>query len=161
MTASLPHWPLFILAGLLALGIRQSRDRVVRPATLVGLALAMLALSLYGVTATFGAEALPVLAWSAGLAAVLMLGGRALTPQGLARVGDAVHLPGSWVPLGLMMGIFSARFGLGFAAGVHAQVVQEPVFIALMSLGLGLLSGGFAARAMAVQRAMRGAPVPA
>lgn len=161
MTASLPHWPFFILAGLLALGIRQSRDRVVRPATLVGLALAMLALSLYGVTAAFGAEALPVLAWSAGLAAVLMLGGRALTPQGLARVGDAVRMPGSWVPLGLMMGIFNARFALGFMTGVGSHVVQEPMFIALMSLGLGLLSGAFAARAMAVQRFVRSEPAVA
>jgi len=161
MHASMPHWPFFIFAGLLALGMRQSRDRLVQPAAVAVMALAMLGLSLYGITAAFGTEALPVLAWATGVVALLGSGGRLLTPKGLTRVGNAVHMPGSWVPLGLMMGIFSARFGLGFATGMGADLVHEPAFIVLMSLGLGLLSGAFALRAIAVQRALRRAPVVA
>lgn len=156
MTASLPLWPFAILAGLVALGVRQSRDRVVRPAALAGLAAAMLALSLYGVTAAFGAHALPLLAWAAGLVAVMALGGCRLAPRGMRHEGDAVRLRGSWLPLALMLGIFTAKFALGFATGVAAAVLQQAWFIATLSLAFGLFSGAFVARAVAVQRFARG-----
>jgi len=150
--ASLPVWPFALLAVLVAVGYRQSRSRLVQPGTLAKLAAAMLALSLYGVTATFGASVVPMLAWAVGIAAALFLGGQLLAPSGLAREGDAVRMPGSWLPMGLMVGIFLAKFGLGFAMGVHAHVLQEAWFIAATCVVLGLLSGAFAARATAVHR---------
>ena len=66
--ASLPLWPFLILAGLVMLGYRQSRDRVVLPGTIARVALVMLGLSLYGVTTAFGPHMVPVLAWAAGFA---------------------------------------------------------------------------------------------
>jgi hypothetical protein len=155
MTASLPLWPFAILAGLVVLGIRQSRDRIVEPGAMARMALAMLVFSLYGVTAAFGVEPLPLLAWALGFAASMVLGAPVLAPRGLAREGNAVRLPGSWLPLGLMVGIFVAKFALGFATGVGAHVVHEAWFIAVVSAILGMFSGAFAARAMAVQRFVR------
>jgi hypothetical protein len=155
--AHFPIWPFAILAILLALGYRQSRSRVVQPATLVRLAVAMLALSLYGVTATFGFGIVPVLAWAVGFAASVRLGGQFLAPRGLSREDGAVRMPGSWVPMGLMVGIFLAKFGLGFATGVHAEVLHEAWFIAAACAALGLLSGAFSARAKAVHRFDRAA----
>lgn len=152
MTSTLPLWPLLILAALIALGVRQSRDRLVQPQTLVRLAAVMLALSLYGVASAFGAHALPLLAWAAGLSAVLVLGRGVLAPRVLAREGAAVRLQGSWLPLALMLGIFVAKFVLGFAAGVGSPVVHQAWFVAAASLTFGLLSGAFAARASAVRR---------
>ncbi len=149
--AHLPVWPFAILAVLLAVGYRQSRSRLVRPATLVTLAAAMLALSLFGVIATFGAGAVPVLAWAAGFAATVWFGAPLVAPRGLAHEGGAVRMPGSWVPMGLMLGIFMTKFGLGFAAGVHAEVLRQAWFIAAACAALGLLSGAFAARARAVR----------
>lgn len=157
MTASLPLWPFAILATLVVLGWRQSRDRVVQPATLARLALAMLGLSLYGVTAAFGAQATPVFAWALGFVAAVLVGGPVFAPRGLAKEGRAVRVPGSWQPMGLMVGIFVAKFALGFAAGTGAHVVHETWFIAAMSATFGLLSGAFAARAMAVHRFVRAA----
>lgn len=149
---TLPLWPFALLATLVALGYRQSRERLVRPRTLARLAAAMLALSLYGVMSTFGASLVPVLAWAAGFAASVRLGGPVFAPRGLAREGEAVRMPGSWVPMGLMLGIFVARFALGFATGTRAAVMDEPWFVATACAVLGLLSGGFAARAAAVRR---------
>lgn len=157
MNASIPVWPFFLLGGLVMLGYRQSRDRVVRPGALVQLAVAMLALSLFGVTATFGAHLVPVLAWAVAFAATVLLGAPVLAPRGLAKQGPAVRMPGSWVPMGLMLGIFMTKFGLGFATGMGAQVLNEVWFIAAVSAMLGLFSGGFAARALAVHRCARGA----
>lgn len=158
MTTSLPLWPFAILAGLVFLGYRQSRDRVIQPGTLAKVALAMLALSLYGVTAAFGAHVVPVLAWAAGFAAAVFVAGPVFAPRGLAREGQAVRVPGSWLPLGLMVGIFAAKFVLGYATGVDAHVVHEVWFIAAASAVFGLLSGAFAARATAVHRFVRTAP---
>ena len=157
MTTAIPLWPFAILAALVILGYRQSRDRVVQPGTLAKLALGMLALSLYGVVSAFGAGLVPVLAWAAGFAASVFLAGPVVAPRGLAREGNAVRMPGSWLPMGLMVGIFVAKFALGFATGVGAHVVQELWFIAAMSAVLGLLSGAFAARATAVHRFVRNA----
>lgn len=157
MTASLPVWPLAILAALVAFGYRQSRGRLVQPGALARVAVAMLALSLYGVTSAFGTHFVPVLAWTVGFAASVLLGGRVFAPRGLAHEGGAVRLPGSWLPLALMVGIFAAKFGLGFAMGTGAHVVQEAWFIAAMSTTFGLFSGAFAARATAVHRFARAA----
>ena len=154
-TASLPVWPFAVLAVLVILGYRQSRDRVVQPGTLAKLAVAMLALSLYGVTAAFGASLVPVLAWTLAFVAVVFLGGAVFAPRGLAREGAAVRMPGSWVPMGLMLGIFMTKFGLGFATGMGAHVLHEIWFIAAVSAILGLFSGAFAARATAVHRFVR------
>lgn len=153
--ATIPVWPFAILAVLVALGWRQSRDRVVAPATLARVAAAMLALSLYGVIASFGASVVPVLTWALGFAAAVFLGGPVVAPRGMAREGDAVRVRGSWLPMGLMVGIFAAKFALGFAMGVGAHVVHETWFIALMSTAFGLFSGAFAARATAVHRFVR------
>jgi hypothetical protein len=155
MTASIPAWPFFLLFGLLLLGYRQSRDRLVQPGTLGKVALAMLALSLYGVVTAFGASVVPVLAWALGFAAAVLLGTPLLAPRGLAREGAAVRMPGSWVPLGLMLGIFMTKFGLGFATGMGAHVLQQAWFVAMASALLGLFSGAFAARATAVHRFAR------
>ncbi|WP_338139993.1 DUF6622 family protein [Roseateles puraquae] len=155
--AAFPLWPLLILALLIALGWRQSRDRLVQPKTLVRLAVIMLALSLYGVASAFGVQALPLLAWAAGLSAVLTLGRHALAPRILAREGMAVRLQGSWLPLALMLGIFADKFVLGVAAGVGSPVVHEAWFVAAASLSFGLFSGAFAARAAAVRRAVSAA----
>lgn len=155
MTPSLPLWPFAILAGLVVLGVRQSQDRVVKPDTLAKVALAMLALSLYGVMAAFGASLLAVLAWGLGFGASLTLGGPVLAPRGMAREGRAVRVPGSWLPMGLMVGIFVAKFALGFATGIGASFVRDTWFIALVSAVLGTFSGAFAARAVAVHRFVR------
>ena len=158
MTASsIPFWPFAVLAGLVMLGYRQSQDRVVRPGMLAKVALAMLALSLYGVTTAFGAHMVPVLAWAVAFAAAVFIGGPLFAPRGLAKEGAAVRMPGSWVPMGLMLGIFMTKFGLGFATGMGAHVLQEVWFIAAMSAVLGLFSGAFAARATAVHRFVRAA----
>jgi hypothetical protein len=161
MNTSLPLWPIAVLALLLALGYRQSRTRSVRPQTLRRVALAMLALSLYGVTTAFGASAGPVLAWAVGFAAAVMPGRPLFAPRGLAHDGAAVRLPGSWLPMALMLGIFVTKFVLGFATGVGAPVVHEAWFIGVVSAALGVFSGAFAARAVTVHRFARTAGVPA
>lgn len=157
MFALIPPWVPFLLLGLLFLGYRQSVTRVVKPRVLLAVALGMLGFSLYGVASAFGASAMVLLLWAAGYLLAAVGGARRVAASGLARVGGAVRVPGSWWPMVLILGIFTAKFALGFAAGVHAPVLQSSAFIATMSLVLGALSGGFGARAFAVHRVASGA----
>lgn len=152
MLAAIPAWVPALLLGLVVLGYRQSQPRVVRPQALVAVALAMFGLSLFGVVSAFGGDPIALLAWAAGYAATLRLGARPFGAGRLSAVGTSVHVPGSWVPLALILAIFAAKFLLGFAAGVHAPWLHQAGFVAAMSAVLGALSGGFGARALAVHR---------
>jgi hypothetical protein len=152
MPASIPAWVPALFLGLVFLGYRQSLPRTVKPGALVAIALAMFGLSLYGVVSAFGMEPLALLAWAAGYAVTLSLGAKHFASRGLSAAGTSVRVPGSWVPLALLLAIFVAKFALGFAAGVHSPVLHHLGFITGMSAVLGALSGGFGARALAVHR---------
>lgn len=152
MTASIPAWLPVLFLGLVFLGYRQSLPRLVKPGTLVAVALAMFGFSLYGVVKAFGDEPLALMLWAAGYAVAAVIGARHFASRGLVAMGASVHVPGSWVPLGLMLGIFAAKFVLGFATSVHSPLLHQVGFVATMSFMLGALSGGFGARAVAVHR---------
>jgi hypothetical protein len=152
MTASIPAWVPVLFVALAFLGYRLSLPRTVRPAKLLLIALAMFAWSLYGLVGSFGLAPLALLLWALGYGAALTLGVRYFSAQGLTAVGDQVRMPGSWVPLGLLMGIFSVKFVLGAAMAMRAPMLHDLAFIAGVSLVLGTLSGGFGARALAALR---------
>jgi len=160
MTASIPVWVPVVFLALVLLGYRQSFARTVRPTAVAGTALAMWGFSLYGVVAAFGAVGWALGLWAAGYAGVAFMGTRLIASGSMAVVGSSVRIPGSWVPLALMLGIFTAKFALGMAASVHSPVLQSAGFVAVMSAVLGALSGGFGARAMAVHRVARSAALP-
>lgn len=152
MAASIPAWVPVVFLVLLLLGYRQSLTRTVRPSALVAIALAMFGFSLYGVIAAFGLVALALVLWAGGYGAAAFIGAGLVSTSRMAVVGSSVRLPGSWVPLALLLSIFAAKFTLGFAAGVHSPVLHSTWFVAAMSCVLGTLGGGFSARALAVHR---------
>lgn len=151
MSTSVPPWVPGLFLVLVFLGYRQSLPHRVKPAKLVAVALAMFGLSLYGVFSAFGVEPLALLAWAGGYGASVCLGAQRFVSS-LAAAGSRVQVPGSWVPLALLLGIFTAKFVLGFAVATHPILLQHLGFAIVMSLALGALSGGFGARALAVHR---------
>jgi hypothetical protein len=152
MFTHIPLWVFAVLALLLALGYLQSRTRQVNPTVLRFVALGFLAYSLWGVVGSFGPGWLSLAPWFLGLA-VAVLGTRAsFWAQGASLVPNTrrVLVPGSWLPLALMLSIFAVKFALGFAAGAGTPVISGSLAAAACALVLGLLSGLFAARARAV-----------
>lgn len=152
MLASIPVWVPAIFLLLLALGYRQSLARTVHPAKPVSFALIMFGFSLYGVLTAFGSTAMALAPWSLGYVLVLLGGIRLLRPGGLTLVGTSVRIPGSWLPLSLILGTFTIKFILGMATGWHSPVLHNAWFIMLMSFTMGALSGSFGARALAIYR---------
>ena len=104
-----PRWVWLLLLALLALGALQMRSRTVTLWRAVLLPMAMTGLSLYGVLGSTSVQPAAGLVWAAGIAAALGLHGWLGVPRG-ARWRPATRdfsVPGSWVPLALMLAIFT------------------------------------------------------
>ncbi len=158
-----PAWVGLLLAALLALGYSNTRERSVPTARLVLLPLSMLGLALWGVQSAFGASghlAGLLALWALGFATVLAVAWRGAAPAG-TRYDPAtqrIHLPGSWVPLGLILAVFLMKYSIGVQLAMEPALAQQPGFASAVSALYGLLSGLFAARALRVLRLTRPAP---
>lgn len=152
MFTHIPLWVFAVLALLLGLGYLQSRTRQVRPAVLRVVALGFVFYSVWGVVGSFGPDWLSLTPWLAGLAVALLGTSNSFWSRGMsfAAATRRVVVPGSWLPLGLMLSVFGVKFALGFAAGAGSPVLPGTAAAAASALALGLLSGLFAARARAV-----------
>lgn len=147
-----PIWVFVLFLGLLALGYLQSRPRTLKPARLAILPAAFIAFSLYGVIAAFGPTAYDLVAWAAGIGTAVLLGG-AFKPTAGARWNESTRtfeVPGSWVPLALMMTVFFARYAIAVSLAMLPALAQGIAFASLASLTYGLLSGMFLARSLGI-----------
>jgi len=147
-----PLWVYPLFLGLVVLGYLQSKPRDVAPAAVAILPVALGVFSLSRVLTVFGPQPLALAAWAAGTAAALLLN-RALNQPAGARWSAAngtFHVPGSWVPLALMMAVFFARYALAVSLAMSPGLVHSAGFAAAASFGFGLLSGIFIARALRV-----------
>lgn len=149
----------FLLAGLVALGVAQARPRRVGLRRLTVLPLVLLAGSLTGVVSTFGPRSLPMAAWAAGVALALAVGRRALAPReaGWSPETATLQVAGSWLPLALILGMFSMRYASSVGLVLHPQLAADPLFAGGCSLAFGLFSGTFLGRAAALWEVARAA----
>ena len=144
-----PTWVFGLLALLIAYGITQLWSRQMGVGRVIGVAAGMALLGGSGVATAFGVSLELLLAWglaAAGLAALVQR-----IPLAAAARYDAdsqrLHVPGSVVPLLLMMGIFASKFCVGVALAMHPQLHAELGFALVVALLSGAFSGIFAGRA--------------
>ncbi|MGO4331697.1 DUF6622 family protein [Cupriavidus sp. 2TAF22] len=164
MTANLlqhtPAWVWILLAALVALGRAQAVPRrmtLLRGAAMPG---AMAVVSLVGTLGFFPGQPGALAAWSAGAAAALVLCNMAGAWGGIRREDAArrLYVPGSWVPLGLILCMFAMRFGLGAGHAMHAAWLADPRAALAAGFASGAVSGIFLARGLAMWRAARQTP---
>ena len=152
--ANTPRWVFVLFAALLWLGLSQLLTRRVGLSRITGLAIGMSAFSLYGTVSAFAGVPMALLAWLAGAAAVFaLLAGRA-APLG-TRYDAATRrftVPGSAVPLAVMMGIFLTKYAVGITLGMQPAVARDLLFALAVSAVYGAFSGVFAARAARLWR---------
>lgn len=150
-----PPWVFALLAGLCVFGLMQVRTRRVSLWLAAILPAAMPVLSLTGVLQYVGVW-LPALAlWVLGLGAATMLGLRAMNPESARYDAESGKLivAGSWVPLLVILGIFSVRYAMGVARGMDLEIVRDRNVQLAASLVLGAFSGFFLARGLLFWRA--------
>ena len=154
-----PLWVWGVLAVLLALGLVQARNRKVSGLLILLLPATMIPLSLYGVAASFGANLAALSAWAIGFGAALTLNGLVFFgPRGVRydAVDGRFEVPGSWVPLVLMLTIFSTRFVFAVVKALNPSIVGAATFIGFVSGILGFCSGLFLSRAIRALKLRRG-----
>lgn len=145
-----PLWVWAIASALLALGLWQRRTRRVAPAALPALPLAMLALGLWTMAPGFAAQPLTAATWLLALGLAMQVGHRLPLAGGVRWLAaeKRLHVPGSWLPLALMMGIFSLRYASAVALTLQpAWRSALPIQLGL-SLAFGALGGFFLGRTL-------------
>jgi hypothetical protein len=153
-----PPWVWVLLAVLLALGAAQLRTRrlsrprlLLLPAVLTGLGLAATASSFTPPAAALGA-------WAVAFAAGLALGRRLPPPPG-ARWDAAermLHLPGSALPLLLIVAIFALRYAGSVSLALQPQWRASLAVALPMAAAYGAIAGTIAGRTLGVLRPARG-----
>ena len=145
-----PVWVFGILAALVVLGIQRMRTRDITIRQLVALPAAMALLSAFGLWQSFGPSAAAAGGWLVAIAAASLIG-RALPVQDRVQYSPAkrrIRVPGSWVPLVLMMTIFFLRYVAAVSLAMHPTLRTDALFGAAIGVAYGLSSGIFAARAL-------------
>ena len=157
--AHVPAWVWFLLAALLALGLSQTRDRWVSAARLRRMPLAFLAFAAWSTVGTFGWQALTLLGFLGGLWATrqLVLASGWPGPARHDAARDAYFVPGSWLPLAVMMGIFTVKFLLGMTLAMSPALAQQ----AGVMLGVSALNGALGSLFLARARNLMAAAVRA
>jgi len=152
-----PVWVWGLLAALMALGFSQTRQRRLAPWRLLMLPLVLLGLGLWSMSAGFMALPLSALVWLAALVAgaALLAGRPAQAGAVWLPTEQRLHLPGSWMPMLLILGIFSIRYAANVGMALNPGWRNTPELLLPLALLYGAISGLFLGRALALLKLTR------
>ncbi len=146
--SNIPLWVMPLLALLVWLGLRATRDRETSVWPFYGLPL--LGINPLITTAGLAQAELALMAFAGGYVATVVAG-YALQARWIAgRDGYRVTLRGEWLSLVTFLGIFSANFVNGALQGGWPQIAATSAFAVGFGLALGALSGLFLGRGLRV-----------
>jgi hypothetical protein len=151
-----PHWVWFLLAGLIVLGVKQTlpQRRSIRNATV--LPVAMCVLSFYGVISVF-AQPVALATWAVGMIAPVVLSQMVGSSRGIrwSSADRSLLVPGSWVPLVLILGLFVTKFGVNMELAMHSDLAFDADFATFVGLAYGAFSGAFLGRGLTMWKVIR------
>jgi hypothetical protein len=147
-----PPWVFVLFVVLLVLGALQSRPRELGRGRVALLPAVFLPISLWAVWTAFGPEALAFGAWLAAVGAAVLINRTARVPRQVSYSPESrrFRVPGSWLPLAMMMAIFFTRYAVAVATAMQPALKAMPLFAAAVGFAYGLLSGSFLARALRI-----------
>lgn len=151
-----PPWVWVLLAGLIALGAVQLRDRTMSAARLLILPVVMVLLSLLSTLSAFEMASAALIGWVvAGTIAVAALRQTA-APVDTARGEGLYHVAGSWWPLILILCIFCIRYVVSVTLAIDPSWRHSVPFQSVVGLLSGTFAGVFLGRAFTVLGIGRG-----
>src|SRR6185369_1832521 len=114
----------------------------------------MLCLSFLGVWSSFGARLTGFAPWACALLAVVTFSLTLKPPRNASYSHESglFTVPGSWIPLALMMCIFFTKYVVAVARALNPDTSNSIALVAVVSTICGLCSGVFFARALRVAR---------
>ena len=149
-----PIWAWAILVALILLGVKQLRPRVV---TRYSVLIAPVIFLFIGLLAA-GRGPLGFSAWALTLLATSALTFFIWQPTAGARYdasSDRLHLPGSALPMLLMLSIFLLNYVINVALAIKPALRIEMMWQVGPAIILGVLSGVFIGRALTLFRINR------
>ena len=154
-----PWWVWSLLAFLLWLGISQFMQHQASTVRVLAMPIAMAGLSAYGLLSGFGAfeavgEVLATWLASVALFAAASLVLRPRPPYGTSydAASHSFQLPGSGVPLVLILGIFFTKYLVNVELALQPDLVQNAELALSVAALYGVFNGVFAARAIRLWR---------
>jgi hypothetical protein len=146
-----PLWAWAILIALLAVGLSQCRDRVVKPfrvmiAPLVFLVIGALASARAGTTFAVWAVALAIVTAIAARSFPIPAGSRYVPSEG------KLHLPGSVIPLTSMMAIFLINYAINVIFAMFPEVARRDDVRFGVAIVLACITGVYLGRAIRLLR---------
>ena len=150
-----PFWVWGILVALLALGATMMQTRTISIKRLTIFPVVMIVYSFSSALLSFGAKPLYSFTWVAGLAAVVLLGRGFMRPAQVRYLADrdSFEVSGSIVPLLLMLSIFGLKYVVGVLNIQAPMLIADPMVAATVCAVLGMKSGAFLARSLAIRSA--------
>jgi hypothetical protein len=154
-----PTWVWGLLAGLLALGGSQLVARTASLTRVAAMPVAMTAFSVYGLVSGFGAsgQVLGTLAAWLGAAvavAAITLAWLPSAPAGTTfqAASRSFHIPGSPLPLVLIVGIFLTKYLVGIELAMQPALAHDATFSLEIAALYGVFNGLFVARSARLWR---------
>ncbi len=154
MNAPLWVWPL--LVALIGVGVLQMRTRQVSRTRLLVVPFVLLVVSAFSIHGSFQGHVMVLIAWLCGVLLALGLNLLIVKSPGEARYHheeQVFSVPGSIMPLILILIIFSTRFVVGTTKVMAPALATSFIFEESVGLILGLASGLLLSRALVVLRA--------
>jgi hypothetical protein len=152
-----PSWVWGLFGGLLFLGFSQVIGRTMGLRRVMLTPVAMTALSVWGMVAAFGnsPQFMTVLfVWTATAAAAAALVAPMAPAAGTKY--DATRrsfvVPGSWVPLALILGIFLTKYVVGVELAMRPSLANDSQYALVTAVLYGAFSGIFIGRAARLWR---------
>jgi hypothetical protein len=160
MVRHTPSWVWPVLALLLWRGYALTRPQLLPLGRLAILPGVLTLLSLAGVLTTFRAQTAALLCWAAGLAWSAYATQRHGAPAGACYRPErrSFELPGSRVPLMLIVLIFAVKYTVGMQLALHPSLRQAGWFALVVSSGYGMLSGVFLGWTLRLRHVWRQSP---
>jgi hypothetical protein len=155
--AQTPTWVWFLLAGLLWLGLGMLKGRTMG-ATRVGvMPVVMTGLSLWGAMSAFSHAPIygsVMLAWVASAVLLAAAVGMLPAPRGASYSAQArtFTVPGSWVPLALILGIFLVKYMVGVEVAMQPSLAHDSSYSLTYGAIYGAFSGIFTGRSLRLAR---------
>lgn len=149
IVSNTPRWVWALLLALIALGASQLFSRVASQGRIVRMSLFMTAFSLYGTISAFGPDMQVLACWltAAGVVGYGVLRIPLASDTRYLPERRAFEVPGSWVPLALMVTIFMVKYVAGVMIAMHLPIVHAALFGPMLGLVYGAFSGVFLGRA--------------